>query len=127
MERVLWAGVGGFVGASLRYAVGGWVARVPAAATFPWSTLAINVAGCLAIGALAALAETRGLFAGASRAFVFAGVLGGFTTFSAFGLETFHLLRAGQAPAAAASVAMQLALGLGAVWAGDALVRAVTR
>jgi len=127
MERVLWAGVGGFLGSALRYLAGGWLARVKGAAAFPWETLAINVAGCLVIGALAALAETRGLFAGTTRVFVFVGILGGFTTFSTFGYETFQLLRAGQLAAACASAGMQLVLGLGAVWAGDTLVRAIWR
>ena len=127
MERVLWAGVGGFIGSALRYVVGGWLTRAKGAAAFPWETLVINVAGCLVIGVLAALAETRGLFAGTTRVFVFVGILGGFTTFSTFGYETFQLLREGQVAAATASAAMQVVLGLGAVWAGDTLVRAIGR
>jgi fluoride exporter len=127
MERLLWVGIGGFIGSALRYGVGGWITRMKGSATFPWETLVVNVTGCLLIGALAALAESRGLFAGTTRVFLFVGVLGGFTTFSSFGYETFQLLRQGQLAAAAASVALQLVLGLGAVWAGDALVRAVWR
>jgi CrcB protein len=127
VERIVWAGVGGFIGSALRYGLGGWLARVKGGATFPWETLVINVSGCLVIGILAALAETRGVFAGPTRVFVFVGVLGGFTTFSTFGYETFQLLRAGQFAAAAASASLQVVLGLGAVWAGDTLVRAVWR
>lgn len=125
MRNLLYAGFGGFIGSALRYGVGGWLARVKGAAAFPWETLAINVSGCLVIGALAALAETRGLFAGPTRVFVFVGILGGFTTYSTFGYETFQLLRGGQTAAAAASAGLQLALGLAAVWAGDALVRSM--
>jgi fluoride exporter len=125
MERIFWAGVGGFIGSALRYGLGGWLARMKGGATFPWETLVINVAGCLAIGVLAALAETRGLFTGTTRVFVFVGILGGFTTFSTFGYETFQLLRDGQHAAAAASAALQFVLGIGAVWAGNTLVRAV--
>ncbi len=125
MQRLLLAGLGGFLGSALRYGLGGWLARVKGGAEFPWETLVINVGGCLVIGALAALAETRGLFSGATRVFVFVGIIGGFTTFSTFGYETFQLLREGQLAAAAASVGLQVVLGIGAVWAGYALVRAV--
>jgi len=125
MERILWAGVGGFIGSALRYGLGGWLARIKGGATFPWETLVINVAGCLVLGILAALAETRGLFAGTTRVFVFVGILGGFTTFSTFGYETFQLLREGQHAAAAASVSLQVVLGIAAVWAGHSAVRAI--
>ncbi len=125
MQRVLFAGLGGFIGSTLRYLLGGWIAGSKGGSTFPWETLVINVTGCLVIGALAALAETRGLFAGTTRVFVFVGVLGGYTTFSSFGYETFQLARDGQHAAAAANVALQIVLGLGAVWAGDTLVRAL--
>jgi CrcB protein len=127
MQKLIYAGIGGFIGSALRYGLGGWLTRVKGGSTFPWETLIINVVGCLVIGALAALAETRGLFAGTTRVFVFVGILGGFTTFSTFGYETFQLLREGQGAAAAASIALQLVLGLFAVWAGDALVRWVCR
>lgn len=125
MEKVLWAGAGGFLGSALRYAIGGALARIKGGAGFPIETLFINVAGCLAIGILAGLAETRGLFAGSTRVFLFIGVLGGFTTFSAFGYETFQLLRDGQWLSASGSVVLQVVLGIGGVWAGHALARAL--
>jgi fluoride exporter len=124
MEKVLWAGAGGFLGSALRYAVGGALARLKGGSAFPIETLAINVAGCLAIGLLAGLAETRGLFAGTTRVFLFIGVLGGFTTFSAFGYESFQLLRDGQWLWASTSVALQIVLGIAAVWAGHGLASA---
>ena len=125
MERVFLVGLGGFIGTVGRYALGGWVSRLRPGAVFPYETLLINVLGCLAIGLLAALAETRGVLAGTTRAFLFIGVLGGFTTFSSFGYETFELLRDGQAGAAALSVGLQIVLGVGAVWAGHVLARLV--
>lgn len=125
MEKLLWAGAGGFIGSSLRYALGGVVARARAGGSFPLETLVINVIGCVTIGCLAELAETRGFFAGTTRVFLFIGVLGGFTTFSAFGYETFQLLRDGQWPAATWSVALQIVLGIGGVWAGHVLARSV--
>jgi CrcB protein len=83
----------------------------------------INVSGCVVIGLLAGLSETRGIFTGSTRAFLFIGVLGGYTTFSTFGYETFQLLRDAQWPAVAASVALQVGLGIGGVWAGHSLAR----
>jgi len=88
-------------------------------------TLVINVAGCLAIGFLAVLSETRGIFDPSARGFLFVGLLGGFTTFSTFGYETFHLFREGQLAAGLTSIALQIVLGLGAVWGGAALARLV--
>ena len=123
MDRVLWAGAGGFFGAALRYALGTTLARAKGGSTFPWETLVINVIGCLAIGVLGTLADSRGLITGTARVFIIAGILGGFTTYSAFGYETFQLLRNGHAAAAFGSIAMQLLLGLAAVWAGAAFAR----
>ena len=118
MDKALWVGVGGFLGTVLRYGLGGWVSRMKAGWTFPIETLVINVAGCLLLGFLAGLAEQRGVFAGTSRAFLFIGLLGGFTTYSTFGYETFHLLRGGQWSLATLSVGLQLVLGIGGVWLG---------
>jgi CrcB protein len=123
MEKVILVGLGGFAGTIARYVIGGLIARSNGAATFPYETLVVNVIGCLALGSLAALAETRGIFTGTTRAVLFIGVLGGFTTFSTFGYETVALIRDGQATAATWNVGLQLALGLGAVWAGGALAR----
>jgi CrcB protein len=123
MENVLLVGVGGFLGSVLRYVIGGMVGRLRAGWTFPLETLLINVAGCLALGLLAGLTESRGVFSGATRAFLFIGLLGGFTTFSTFGYETFQLMREGQSPAAALSTTLQIVLGIGGVWGGYALAR----
>ena len=123
LERLLLVGLGGGLGAMARYALGGLIGRLKSGWSFPLETLVINVAGCLAIGLLAGLAESRGVFAGTTRAFLFAGVLGGFTTFSTFGYETIQLLRDGQLAAASLSAGMQVIGGLGAVWAGAVLSR----
>jgi len=118
MERALWVGVGGFIGTMLRYGLGGLIGRWKAGWTFPLETLAINVSGCFVLGLLAALSESRGILTGTTRAFLFIGVLGGFTTFSTFGYETFQLIRDGQWGSAGFSVGLQLALGVGGVAAG---------
>jgi len=127
MLRILLVGAGGFLGSVLRHLAGGAAQSLSRSATFPWGTFAVNLTGCLAIGFLAQLAESRGLFGDHGRAFVFVGVLGGFTTFSAFGNETFNLLRQGEAWLAAANAAGQVLLGLGAVWLGRSLAWAIWR
>lgn len=86
-EKAVLVGLGGFLGSMLRYGVGGWIGRMKTGWTFPLETLAINVAGCLLIGYLAGLSESRGIFSASTRVFLFIGVLGGFTTFSTFGYE----------------------------------------
>ncbi|MBI1797391.1 MAG: fluoride efflux transporter CrcB [Candidatus Eisenbacteria bacterium] len=125
MNRVWLVGLGGALGSMLRYGVGGLIGRMKAGWTFPLETLIINVAGCLAIGLLAGLSEARGVLSATTRAFLFVGVLGGFTTFSTFGYETFQLLRDAQWSSAALSAGLQVLAGIGGVWAGHALARAM--
>jgi CrcB protein len=88
-------------------------------------TLTVNISGCLIIGFLGGLSETREIFTPEIRALVFVGFLGGFTTFSSFGYEVFFLIRNGQTGAALANLGLQLIFGLSAVWAGFALSRFV--
>jgi CrcB protein len=123
MEKLLFVGLGGFLGTIARYTLGGLVARAKNRSAFPCETLLVNVLGCLGIGFLAGLAETRGFFSGSMRAFLFVGLLGGFTTFSTFGYETVQLLRNGQTGSALWSMSLQLLIGLGGVWIGDAIAR----
>jgi CrcB protein len=125
MDKIVLVGSGGFIGSVLRYLAGGFVYRWRGNSAFPLETLLINVTGCLGIGLVAALAESRGVFSGATRAFLMIGLLGGFTTFSAFGYETFELMRDGQFGAAALSVAAQVVLGIAAVWLGHVAIRMV--
>jgi len=114
--KLLLAGMGGFIGSILRYSVSGFVQDLSRSIRFPYGTLAVNLLGCLAIGFLSQLAESRGYFTAETRVLVFVGVLGGFTTFSAFSNETMNLWRDGQTFLAGANVAAHLALCLGAVW-----------
>ena len=121
MGKLFLAGIGGFIGSALRYSVSGFVQGWSRSIDFPYGTLAVNLIGCLAIGFLSQLAESRGYFTAEARTLVFIGVLGGFTTFSAFSNETMNLWRNGENVLAIANVAAHLVLCLGAVWISRAI------
>ena len=118
MTNILLVGLGGFIGSILRYLLSGYVQQSTKSMDFPFGTLAVNVIGCFVIGFLAQLAEGRGMFTSETRVFVFIGILGGFTTFSAFGNETFNLARASQMINAFTNVGANVVIGLFAVWLG---------
>ncbi len=123
MTKLLLIAAGGALGALLRYAVSGMAYRV-LGASFPWGTLAANLLGCFLIGLLWALSE-RAPFSPHSTAFVFTGILGAFTTFSTFSLETVNLLRDGQWLLGLANITASNLLGLGCVLIGFVLARAL--
>lgn len=114
-------GSGGFIGALARYGLSGLVHRQVPFATFPYGTMAVNLMGCCAIGVIAGLAESRQLFGPEFRTFALIGLLGGFTTFSTFGYETFAMLRDAEYLRVAANVGVHVILGLALVWLGYAL------
>lgn len=118
MKALLLVGLGGGLGAVARYKLGGWVLHQTSDWRFPFSTFVVNVGGCLVAGVLAGLAEKHGLFTEEWRLFLFTGLLGGFTTFSAFGLETVTLLRRGDSGIAAGYVGLSLLCGTLALWLG---------
>jgi len=121
LTQAAMVGTGGFLGALLRYGVGGWIHRKLPMASFPVGTLTVNLAGCLAIGLLAGAAESRQLLSPELRLFLLIGLLGGFTTFSTFGFETVAMLRDGEALRASINVALHVIAGLALVWLGYAL------
>ena len=116
MTSLALVALGGAAGASLRFLVG-------QAVVFPMGTVAVNIAGSLAIGALWVLLEGR---ASQLAPLLITGLLGGFTTFSAFGYETIALAREGHLAAAAANGGLQVALGLIAVWIGLSVSHSIT-
>ena len=118
MTKILLVGVGGFLGSVLRYLVSGYIQQVTKSALFPYGTLAVNLIGCFIIGFLSQLAESRGLFTPESRALLFVGFLGGFTTFSTFSNESVNLLRDGENFYALLNAGMHFAFGFAAVWLG---------
>lgn len=127
MTRVLLIGAGGFVGSVLRYWLSGLAQGAVRDSLFPWGTLAVNLVGCLAIGVVAQLAEARGAFSPETRLLLVTGLLGGFTTFSAFGNETLLLLRDAERGLAAANVLANVVLGLACVQLGRVAAHLVWR
>ncbi|MBM3289553.1 MAG: fluoride efflux transporter CrcB [Candidatus Hydrogenedentes bacterium] len=121
--NALLVGIGGFVGSVCRYWVSGWMQSLVSDSWRPVGTLAVNVIGCLLIGVLMGLADFRQVLKPEARLLLVVGLLGGFTTFSAFGYETFALARDREFAAALVNIGAQLLLGLLAVWAGYTAAR----
>jgi len=126
MARLLVVCVGGFLGTGLRYGLNGWISH-RFGETFPWGTLTVNVAGSFAVGLLyfACGPDSPWIVSATTRQFLLAGILGGFTTFSSFSIQTLNLLKDGELVAVGVNVIGSVALGLLAAFAGDALARAM--
>ena len=122
MLQVLLIGCGGFIGTIARYGLATMAYRL-LGASFPYGTLTVNILGCLLIGYVSIAAEERDMIARSTRLFLTIGILGGFTTFSSFGYETFTLLRLGNIFPAALYVFTSVITGLAAVWLGGILAR----
>ncbi len=126
MLTYLWVAIGGALGSMARYWLAGLVADI-LGPEFPWGTILINIAGSFIIGAAALLLSMQRHALGFdSRAFVMVGLCGGFTTFSAFSLQTLELARLGRWFEAGANVVGSVVLCLLAVWAGHALAASLS-
>ncbi len=128
LMHLLAVGVGGFVGAVLRFLLSGLPQRLvfeKFGRVLPVGTLLVNVLGCLLIGVLMSLVVEQKLNE-TMRLLLITGCLGSLTTFSTFGWETFELLREDQFQLAFLNVATNVLVGLFAVWAGFSLMRALS-
>jgi fluoride exporter len=124
LPPVLGVALGGALGSVLRWWLSGAVQRITGS-PFPWGTFTVNAVGSFAIGAIAALALERTLISPAMRVFLITGILGGFTTFSAFSYETFGLLRDAQWGAALGYAFGSVAVGVTCATLGFALAMRV--
>jgi fluoride exporter len=122
MGKLLLIGLAGFIGTLSRYWMSGVVAR-RYGETFPMGTLAVNLVGCFLVGLLFYTLEERFLVNQTARTVVLIGFLGGFTTFSSFGMQTFTLVRDGEVGFAILNVAASNLIGLLLVWAGYTLAK----
>ena len=118
-------GAGGFTGAILRFVVSSWVQARSGSIVFPFGTLAVNMIGCLLIGFLTFLVETRSMFSMETRSFILIGLLGAFTTFSTFGNETLGLIRDSRLDLAVFNAGFQVIVGVGMVWLGRVIAAAL--
>jgi CrcB protein len=122
MGKLLLIGLAGFIGTLSRYWLSGVVAR-RYGETFPMGTLLVNLVGCFMVGLLFYLLQERFLVNQTVRTVILIGFLGGFTTFSSFGLQTFTLLQDGEFGLAALNILGANVIGLVLVWAGYTLAR----
>lgn len=119
MQTYLWIGLGGALGSIARHWCNGVVATT-AGAAFPWGTLAINVLGSIVIGFAAVTMHDGGRFpvSDDARLFLMVGLCGGYTTFSAFSLQTLTMLQGGQWLPAAGNIGLSVILCIGGAWLG---------
>nr|WP_044201361.1 fluoride efflux transporter CrcB [Oscillochloris trichoides] len=116
--------IGAALGANLRYVISVWASQ-RLGASFPYGTLMINLLGCFLIGVILSLANNRLQLSEPMRLFLVTGLLGGFTTFSSFGYETYSLINSGNWLAAIMYASTSMIVGLIAVFVGVGVGRIV--
>ena len=121
MKEIVFVGTGGFIGASLRYIANTWLSQFPRFG-FPLGTFAVNFIGCILLGIFVGLGLEK-ITTLPLREFAAIGILGGFTTFSAFGLESFELLKSGQLAMTLIYVISSVILGLSGIGLGIIITR----
>ncbi len=125
LRTFFWVGVGGFIGANLRYMVGTWVDTRWHAAGFPVGTFVVNVTGAFVLGFLATLLSEVILSSPHARLLLTVGMLGAYTTFSTFSYESVKLLEEGSGLLALVNMVGSVVAGAAAVWMGIVLARAM--
>jgi len=125
LSQYLTIGLGGALGSMLRFGLGTWIdSNVQKTGyIFPWGTIIVNITGCFVIGFFNGISapDARFILSPLIRQFVMIGILGGYTTFSSFSLQTLNLAQDGQWWAAAANVLLSVVLCLVGVWLGAVL------
>lgn len=124
MKPMILVALGGAAGSIARYKLSGWILHQSVSWKFPLGTFCVNVSGCLVAGILAGMVTKHDLFSPETRLLLFTGMLGGFTTFSAFGLETLYLLKRSEYLIAGANVLLSILAAMMALWIGFELAGA---
>lgn len=123
MKHLLLVGFGGFIGSVSRYALSAWIGAAHPSNVFPWGTFCVNILGCFLIGLMYGLSERSSIFTLELRYLLITGLLGGFTTFSAFSIETLNLWQRGDWMLGSAYAVGSVALGVLATSGGLILLR----
>ncbi len=120
LQQYLVIALGGALGSMLRFGLGGLIDASVQRTVFPWGTIVVNITGCFIIGLVATLSapEGRMILSPLTRAFITIGILGGYTTFSSFTLQTLTLAQDRQWAGAVANVLISVVLCLAGVWLG---------
>jgi len=125
LNQYLVIGFGGALGSMLRFGLGSWIdsSAAKGGVIFPWGTIVVNITGCFIIGFIATISATDGrwFLSPLTRQFIMIGILGGYTTFSSFSLQTLSLAQDGQLGSVAANVLLSVVLCLLGVWLGAML------
>lgn len=125
MHILLLVGIGGFIGAILRYLVSGWIQN--GISYFPLGTLSVNVIGSFFLSVILYLTENKGVFSEETRIFLTIGMLGAFTTMSTFSYESFRLLEGKETLYLSINIIATILLTLFAVLLGKIFVLSVWR
>ena len=122
--KILIIGLGGFIGAILRYSISGWVQKL-FSGNFPYGTLAVNIIGSFILGYFLFMSEGRFAINPAWRSFIAIGIMGSLTTFSTFSYETIMLLQENLYLQAGLNTLFNVVLTLIAVWAGMTIAKLI--
>ena len=124
MYTIILVGIGGFIGAILRYVLGGWIQN--SFVNFPVGTLTINTVGSFFLGLIMYLSEYQGVFSDQTRIFLTIGILGAFTTLSTFGYESFRLLDDSKLTLMAINIVSTVLFSMLAVYLGKIVALSVS-
>ncbi|MCK4765317.1 MAG: fluoride efflux transporter CrcB [Candidatus Aminicenantes bacterium] len=118
MNKIILVGIGGFIGAALRYLLSGYVQDLLRNTDFPHGTFVVNITGCFLIGVLSYLVESQAAIPAEMRLLIMVGILGSFTTFSTFSNETMIMLQNQRIYAALINISIHIIVGLSSVLLG---------
>ncbi len=125
IHPLIWVALGGAIGSMVRYSVSAFVVKQVNPVHFPWGTFSVNILGCMLAGVFLLVAESVQSISQEARLFIVTGLLGGFTTFSAFGIETLGLIRRGEILIALSYASLSIIVGVCAMWLTYSMVKMV--